>query len=134
MAYSNINRDNTQPERVFDLKTLGFIVGLLIVVFSSIFNILGKYNTLKEARNRNKKLETGINQTVKENNIMLQQIKEATSSGYMERKAREYLGLGTTNDVWLVLPTTGEDLKLNQEVNIVETKPNIVQWWELFTK
>jgi hypothetical protein len=88
---------------------------------------------LKEARERNKKLENSIDKLILENNQMQRQINDATSSAFVDRKAREYFGLGTENDYWLIMPKDTDDIKIVQKESIVENKLNILKWWELFT-
>jgi hypothetical protein len=134
MAYSNINKDKVQVLRGNLIKTAVFVVGLLIVTFSSLMNIYRQMTVLREAKVRNLKLKTALNRTLTDNKVMLRQIGEASGSAYIDRREREYFGLGTSADYWLILPKDGKDLKLNDEIKVVENRPNILKWWDLFIK
>jgi len=134
MAYSNTNRDKEQVQGAENIKKAVFVVVLLVVCLSSIFNIYNKWFTLSEARDRNNKMTESLNKLLSENKQMGKQIEEASGSAYVERKAREYLGVGTTNDSWLILPNVEPNLKVTRDVKIVEERQNILKWWDLFTK
>jgi len=134
MAYSNTNRDKEQVNRGVKLKTTVFAVGLIIVTISSLTNIYTKWVTLKEARDKNNKIKNTLDKVVSENQQMKRQMDEASGSGIMSRKARAYFGLGTSDDYWLILPKDEGNLSIKEEGTVIENEPNILKWWDLFTK
>lgn|GEM_PF-1993385 len=132
MAYSNINRDKKQTGRAEKVKNLVFVVFLLVITTTSLLNIYRQWSTLNRAEARNHKLETEIASIEAENQLLRLKSAEATKSAYIDRKLREYFGLGTANDYWLILPPEDKNLELNQEVNVDNSKPLVLEWWELF--
>ena len=134
MAYSNTNKDKGQPGGAVILKKVAIWVVLLIIIFFSASNIYQQATILKEARQRNAEKEQKITTMEKENEFLDKNIAQATDSAYIDRKYREYLGLGTSDDVWLLMPKDEGNNKSTTEITVVDTKPVITQWWDLFTK
>jgi outer membrane murein-binding lipoprotein Lpp len=134
MAYSNINRDKAQVKLTQKLKTTVIAVVLGVLVISAWINIWQQATTLNDARNRNQETQKKIAKLEMENQKMEKQIEYATSSAYEERKIREYLGLGGTNDHWL-LADLGDVGTLPVEEIPDSGKTTIIrQWWNLFVK
>ena len=96
-------------------------------------NIRTQYSTLKEAQKINLKNEKEIMRLTEENQILRQKIEYATSSAFIEQNAREYLGMGRENDIWLKLKDE-EDIDLFPKINEIEEVPKIRQWIRLFTQ
>ena len=65
---------------------------------------------------------------------MEKQIADATGSAYLERKTREYLGLGGAKDHWLEVDLESGTGALSTEIPDSGTKPIIRQWWDLFAR
>ena len=133
MAYSNINRDKGQVEKLKMLKNLGIWIVSLIVIYSSLTNIWQQGKTLQDANSRNLNLESELNKVLMQNKILVKQIEYASRSAYTERKSREYLGLGGPNDYWLKMPTDIPEPDLIQEIRVDTEVPMIIKWWNLFT-
>ncbi|MDD4785033.1 MAG: septum formation initiator family protein [Candidatus Shapirobacteria bacterium] len=115
------------------MKRFFLLILGLIIIGSIISNIKNQYNTLREARKINLKTEKEIIRLVEENQILSQKIEYATSSAFIDQKAREDLGMGRENDVWLKLEKE-EDINLFPKINEVEEVPKIRQWIRLFTQ
>jgi hypothetical protein len=134
MAYSNINRDNLQARTIKRVKTILLVIVLTTVTISSLLNTFNQWSTLRQASKRNREMEQKIARLDKENRDLSRQIEYATSSANIDRKTREYLGLGNENDFWLILPKQEDGDQLKQEINETVEKPTIIQWLDLFTK
>lgn len=133
MTYSNIKKDKEQPNKSNLLKKTSIIGILLIIILSSGSNIYHQVTILKEAKLRNEQADKKIREIEQENEWLEKNIAQATNSALMERKYREYLGIGTSKDVWLLLPPEDTTKRMGKDFNMVENKPIIVQWWDLFT-
>jgi len=108
------------------------ILGLIISI-SAIGNIKTQFNTLKEAKRKNMKIENEIAKLSQDNQIISQKIEYATSSAFLEQEARDKLALGNKNDIWLKLGNE-ENIDLFPKVNESEEIPKIRQWISLFTR
>lgn len=116
-------------EKIKNPAIVGFMI---IVIFSSISNIWQQWQTLNDARMRNLKLGKEIEEIQVQNRSLVKQIEYATGSAYTQRKMREYLGLGGTNDYWIKLPDDQSNLAVRPEVNEINEIPTIIKWWNLF--
>lgn len=134
MAYSNIKRDKVQVRTWQKLKTIVVGLVLVIVTFSAGINIWQQVTTLSEAKKRNQQTQNKIFGLETENKSLEKQIGEATTSAYKERKVREYLGLGESNDHWLLTDLESAKTVGLQEIPESGTKAVILQWWSLFIK
>lgn len=134
MAYSNINKDKIQANTGKKFKTAILTVILAGITVSSGSNIVQQISTLREATRRNGEMEKNIEIIEKENADLSKKIVMATESGTMNRKIREYLGLGNKDDHWIIADLAPVKNDEKEKIKVVEVKPNIVQWWEVFTK
>ncbi len=105
---------------------------LLVVTISIWVNLIRQWGNLWEATKKVAENEDKIDKLIEENRKLTQRIKYSTSSAYLEQEARDKLGLGGSNDYWLVLPPEDKNLNLYPKVNEVVKKPAWKQWWELF--
>ena len=134
MAYSNINKDKAQVKLTQKLKRTVIVVILVILTVSAWTNIWQQATTLNEARNRNRQALDKINGLESGNKKLIKEIEDATGSAFEQRKVREYLGLGTDRDHWLLT-----DLGVSQTAAMTGipdsgTKTVLMQWWGLFAK
>ena len=83
---------------------LGIVISVMI--FSNIWT---QFNTLKEARKQNYDMEQKISKLDEENQILSQKIAYATSSAFLEGEARDKLGLGKENDIWVLTRNRTKD-------------------------
>ncbi|MFA5894167.1 MAG: hypothetical protein WC851_00150 [Candidatus Shapirobacteria bacterium] len=134
MTYSNTNKDKTQSERWQRAKQILFYVILGYIIYSSLINIYRQFITLKAARNRVDTLERRVNELEIEKKKYQRLVEESTSSATISRNQRQYFGVGTENDRWIALPSITKEERITSEVNEVETEPNLIKWWKLFTK
>jgi len=134
MTYSNTNKDKIQPGRWQSVKQALFYVVLGYIIYSSLINIYRQFVTLRAARSRVNTLENKVNELDMERKKYQKLVEESTSSAVISRNQRQYFGIGTENDRWLILPTTTADEKIVSEIYEVETEPNLIKWWKLFTK
>lgn len=134
MAYSNINKDNIQADRTKKLKMAILTIFLMTGLISAWTNIVQQIKTLREAEKRNREMEHKIEELEGANFRLKKEVETATASGVMSRKVREYLGFGSASDYWLTVDLKNRGEELKDKGIIVETKPKIVLWWNLFTK
>lgn len=134
MAYSNTNRDKLQQKSFMAVKTTLLTIVLIAITGSSLMNTYNQWQLLNQAMIRNRTMEAKIDQLETKNKQLEQQIEYATSSAYIKRKTKEYLGLGGVNDYWLILPKEDGESELKPEINETADVPTIIEWWNLFTK
>lgn len=133
MTYSNTNKDKIQSSRWQKAKQAIFYVVLGYVIYSSLINIYRQYVTIRAAKNRVNTLNRQVNEIENEKRKYLKLVEESTSSAEISRNQRQYFGIGTQNDRWLALPSDKPNERIADEINEVETEPNIIRWWKLFT-
>lgn len=134
MAYSNTNRDKLQQKSFMAVKTTLLTIVLIAITGSSLMNTYNQWQLLNQAMIRNRTMEAKIDQLETKNKQLEQQIEYATSSAFIKRKTKEYLGLGGVNDYWLILPKEDSESELKPEINETADVPTIIEWWNLFTK
>ncbi len=115
------------------MKNFSLIILGLIISISTIGNIKTQYDTLKEAKKQNVRIENEISKLNQDNQILDQKIEYATSSAFIEQEARDKLALGNKNDAWLKLGNE-ENIDLFPKVNENKEIPKIKQWISLFTR
>lgn len=133
MTYSNTNKDKTQLGRWQRAKQVAFYAVLGYIIYSSLSNIYRQWQTLRAANQRRQTIEKRLVELEKEKKMFEKLSAESTSSAMIERNQRQYFGVGGDNDVWLILPTSGADEKIVDQVNQETTVPNLVKWWNLLT-
>ena len=133
MTYSNTNKDKTQSNRWQRAKQAIFYVVLGYIIYTSLINIYRQYTTLRAAKNRVNTLEKQVYQIESEKRKYLRLVEESSSSATISRNQRQYFGLGTENDRWIALPSAIPNERITSEINEVETEPNLIKWWKLFT-
>lgn len=103
------------------------LLGLyLIVSFSrNIFSLIKKG---EEVRKENLKVE----KLREENEELKKQLEDASSPEFIERQAREKLGLAKEGEQIVVLPGNVEALVLPKEEEKPEELPNFKKWYKLF--
>lgn len=134
MTYSNTNKDKTQLSGWQRGKRILFYMVLGYIIYSSLINIYRQFVTLRAAKDRVNTLVKRVSELEVEKRKYLRLVEESTSSATISRNQRQYFGLGTENDRWITLPSTFPNERIVNEVNEVETEPNLIRWWKLFTK
>ncbi len=110
------------------------LIGFGLIISGSIIgNVKTQYNTLREAKKQNLKIEEEISKFEQENRILIQKIDYATSSAFLEQEAHDKLALGSENDEWLDLGEE-KDIELFPKMNETSEIPKIRQWISLFTQ
>jgi len=105
----------------------------LMFVLASISNMLKRIQSANRAISENRKIEEEIG-ILREDNIKLEQnIRYASSSAFVEAKAREYFGLGGINDYWLKLPDMSLEEVKEEDASSKDVR-NWEKWLDLFTK
>lgn len=134
MTYSNTKKANVQANWKVRVKNGLIAIILLVIIVSSLSNVINQYKTLVDAQKVNSDLELKNAKISQEISDLKQKIEYATSSAYRQRRARQFLGLGNGNDRWIILPKFEVNINIGQGVSESETKPKYIQWWERFTK
>jgi len=109
--------------------TLNFI--WLVFMATTINNIVRQTKVVMRAREENREIEENIAKLETDNIELVQNIRYATSSAYLEAVARDEFGLGDLGDYWIKAPDMNIDGK--ETVNDGESKSNWKLWLDLFT-
>jgi cell division protein FtsB len=115
------------------IKSSILVVFATVFLVSAVTNILYQLNNLLEAKRLNAEYRLKVEKLASQNKILEQKIAESTKSAFIDEQARELLGLGSKNDVWLKLPDKIDTKNVYPEVDVVEIQPVWKQWWKLFT-
>jgi cell division protein FtsL len=134
MTYSNINKAKAQVKGWKLFKKGLLIIVATIIIISATGNIYFQYQTIKNVEKRNMELMDKVEDINSENRRLQQQIEYATSSAFKERKAREWLGMGTANDVWIDIPEINSPESLYHNAVEENKVDNVKKWLLLFTK
>lgn len=116
-------------------------LGILILGGYLALQISRNLLTLWSAKDRVAEAETRLSELEQKNRLLKEKQREATTPEFVERQAREKLGLVKKGEVILVLPQEevkklAESLReeyLKPEVATSEI-PNWQRWWRLFAE
>lgn len=102
------------------------IVGLFLIVnlTRSIWELLGAGDRIKEAENQVAKLRF-------KNDELKKQLSQVQSPAYLEKMAREKLGLAREGEVVVILPPNSQQ-GVGSEPVPEQNIPNWQKWWNLF--
>src|SRR5690606_14669255 len=117
------------------MKKIAWLVWILITMMtiSLVINVKNQFLTLKMAEEENVDLIRKIKKLDETNKNLIKQLEYSTNSAFVDQKARDYFGLGTENDVWLILPPEKKiDINFGQEKK--QEIPKFRQWLGLFTE
>jgi cell division protein FtsL len=134
MTYSNINKDNIQAKMLSKIKKITIVFLLIITIIYSGTNIINQYQILIEANRSNQEKELNITNLKGEISNMRQKVEYASSSAFIARRMRQFYGLGLPGDNWIIFNKNKQESNIGQIYNVTVNKPNIIQWWEAFTK
>lgn len=134
MTYSNTNKDKVQASGWNRAKKWLMVAGAIILTISGLGNIYSQFKTIKNVEDKNAELLGKVDYLNLENKRLQQQIEYATSSAFKEQKAREWLGVGTSGDVWIDLPKENGEQNLYLVANEENQISNVKKWLLLFTK
>ncbi len=114
------------------LKTLIKLV-CVVVIIGGVNNIVNQINTASKARARNETAKKEVGVYRQKNIELLENIRYATSSAFINQALRSYFGVGGKNDYWLILPDM--DLSRSDSDSVeIKDKSNVIKWLDLFTK
>ena len=114
------------------IKKIGFSAGILIAIFISynlitqILKTTGSYNRLDQMTDEVYKLEA-------ENKILKKRLFDVNSPSFIEKAAREKLGLGKIGETIVLI----SDEKIKQTMGATDSAsvtrlPNWLGWWKVF--
>lgn len=103
-------------------------------MISALVNMNYQLNILSDAYVINNNLASNISQLKNENQNLKERIKYATDSAYTNQQMRDELGVGESNDYWLVLPAEDKNIDLYPKMTTEEKFAPIKQWISLFTQ
>ncbi len=115
------------------IKNSVLLILSIIILISTIFNVINQYNTLKRAKKKNEELRVSLEKMETKKQQLIKKIEYATTSAYIDQQKRELLALGTEGDVWLDLPKNEEKMEYKPEINETTTETNWEKWIKLFT-
>lgn len=111
------------------ISIICFLIGLyLIVSFSrDLWRLAQKEGEIQKANSRLEKLEN-------QNQELEQKAKEVQTPEFVEKEAREKLGLAKEGETVVILPENFDRIaKINQSLNNSSLDlPNWERWWKLF--
>lgn len=105
-----------------------FLVALMSLVISiglirAIWQQRGRWSLVEDR-------QAVLEREQKKHDDLLRRLEEATGSAFIEREAREKLGLARPGDtIVLIGEPDGSSLG---ELNLLDTRSNLIKWWELF--
>jgi cell division protein FtsB len=134
MTYSNTKKANIQANWKVRAKNGLIAIILLVIIVSSLSNVINQYKTLVDAQKINNDLELKNAKISQEINDLKQKTEYASTSAYRQRRARQFLGLGNSSDRWIIFPKLEGNTNIGQKINESGTLPKYIQWWERFTK
>ena len=104
-----------------------------MVAMMGVFTVRLSRNVWKlwKAGERIKDAESGVRSQELENQELQKRLAEVQSPEFIEREAREKLGLGKEGETIIVLPPQNE--KSNTQYSI-SNEPNWKKWWNLYFK
>jgi len=101
----------------------------LIIIIAGVFvivNLTRSINDLLHADDRIKEIEYQVNQLKQKNNELKKQLAEVQSPQYLEKIARDKLGLAKEGETVVILPQNS--LAGPEQVNSVEVEKNLPDW------
>ncbi|KKQ95586.1 MAG: hypothetical protein A3G66_00540 [Candidatus Levybacteria bacterium RIFCSPLOWO2_12_FULL_39_17] len=102
------------------------LIFLLLVIIKTNIDSL-----IKSLRNENKvaDLKKELVEEGKKNQFLKEKLLYVKTDQFVEREAREKLGLTKKGEYFVIAPTS---TPLNQEKIVIDTKPNWRKWLDLF--
>jgi hypothetical protein len=113
-------------------KTIG-ILAVAGIALGTAISTLNQISALYRGRQINLDLEKEIGKLENEKSRLSYEIKVATTSAYQMSVIREQLGVGSTNDYWIVMPEHVNLESLYPKYTEINDKPIILKWIEVFT-
>jgi len=105
-----------------------FLVGLVLAsrIGYRIWRLIEVRQIVSQARLRTQ-------EAYRENKLLRKRLAEVSSDAFVEREARDKLGMGKEGETILILPDQNLNPK-SQVPNPNENKPNWRKWWELYVR
>jgi len=109
------------------------IVGLTVIFIGLVVIVrqLGSVWRLVKAGDRIKQAKTELSQLESDNLQLKQRLAQIDSPEFIEKEARDKLGLGREGETILILPEQSSDQK---EDLASDSRPNWKQWWDLYIR
>ncbi len=114
------------PHRILKLAILSFNIFLIVNLSRSIYEIWRKKDIVHER-------EVALREAQAQNDELKKKIAEAESPEFIEKTAREKLGLVKDNEVVVLMDALKITSKESEdETNPLDSDPNWKRWWRLF--
>lgn len=114
------------PHRILKLAVLCFNMLLIVNLSRSIYEIWKKKDIVHER-------EVALREAQEQNEELKKKIADAESPEFIEKTAREKLGLVKDKEVVVLMDTSKIVSKDSEnEVKSLDTDPNWKRWWKLF--
>lgn len=104
------------------VNLLILIVGLFLIV-----NLTRSIGDLLKAKDKIKEVEKGVTQLKQQNEELKKRLAEVQSPEYLEKIARDKLGLAKEGEVVVILPPYQSAPEVTEK-----NLPNWQKWWKLF--
>lgn len=120
-----MKEDRLQPGRFSGIRLIIGVVSLFVSVglVRSIVDHWHKRTIVSER-------QEALGREEQRNRELVAQLEEATSAAFIEKEAREKLGLVKEGDTVVLM--TNDKLQKTHETTMQETAPNWKKWWKLF--
>lgn len=113
-------------------KKFGVILGIIIIFILSL-NIIGQIVTTLKSGERVEKATEALHQLEQENKQFKKRLEEVKSADFIEKEARNKLGLAKEGEVVVIIPDEKIDLILgNNKKEEKPRLPNYLGWWKVF--
>lgn len=127
-----VSKDN-QSQKVWWVEVLVIGVGCLLAIRTGLSTV-----RLWRAGERLDTAKIEYQQAVDENLRLKGQLAQAESDEFVEREARNKLGLGKEGEVILILPKQNlenpNSEKRNSNEVVLDNRPNWRKWWDLYVR
>lgn len=108
----------------------------LIIIIAGVFvivNLTRSINELLHAGDRIKEIEYQVNQLKQRNNQLKKQLAEVQSPQYLEKIARDKLGLAKEGETVVILPQNSSiESRQTSSAEVEKNLPNWQKWRRLF--
>lgn len=117
------------------MKKKLFFVAILTIVLILAYNILGQITSALKAEERLQEAVEKLHSLEVKNKELKKKLEAVKTPDFIEREARDKLGLVREGETLVVIPDEKIKLVLNRERQEVEARlPNWLGWWRVFFK
>lgn len=114
------------------IKKISFILGLLVILVIT-YNLIAQIISTLKSGDRIDEASEKLHQLEVENAELKNRLGEVKKPGFIERQARDKLGLAKEGETLVIIPDEKIDLLLGSSKNMdMPRLPNYLGWWKVF--